>query len=219
MKEFILRNKAFLGIVVATLVILFGGIALMSKSGTDTSNIKSVNDQVLISDDSHQSDPTAPLKLVEFGDYQCPACGVYHPFVKQLLVDFPGKINFIFRHFPLTQHKNANSASYAVEAAAIQGKFIEMHNKIYESQNVWSNLESPIETFTSYALELGLNKDKFIKDMNSDIVKNIIKRGLSDGNLAGINATPTFFMNGSELPLVGSYDELKKIVEDKLKTL
>ncbi|MDP1710009.1 MAG: thioredoxin domain-containing protein [bacterium] len=209
MKEFILRNKAFLGISAATLAILLGGVFLNSKNVSET---------VLISEDSQKSDPSAPLKLVEFGDYQCPACAVYHPFVKQLLSDFPGKINFVYRHFPLPIHKNAVISAYAAEAAGVQGKFWEMHNKIYETQNVWSNSESPADTFVTYAADLGLNIDKFLTDIDSETVKSIVKRGLSDGNLAGINSTPTFFLDGVEMPLFATYDELKKTIEDKLKT-
>lgn len=218
MKEFILRNKAFLGISAATLAILLGGVFLMSKNSTDTVNSKNVSETVLISEDSQKSDPSAPLKLVEFGDYQCPACAVYHPFVKQLLSDFPGKINFVYRHFPLPIHKNAVISAYAAEAAGVQGKFWEMHNKIYETQNVWSNSESPADTFVTYAADLGLNIDKFLTDIDSETVKSIVKRGLSDGNLAGINSTPTFFLDGVEMPLFATYDELKKTIEDKLKT-
>jgi len=217
-KEFILRNKAFLGISAATLAILLGGVFLMSKNSTDTVNSKNVSETVLISEDSQKSDPSAPLKLVEFGDYQCPACAVYHPFVKQLLSDFPGKINFVYRHFPLPIHKNAVISAYAAEAAGVQGKFWEMHNKIYETQNVWSNSESPADTFVTYAADLGLNIDKFLTDIDSETVKSIVKRGLSDGNLAGINSTPTFFLDGVEMPLFATYDELKKTIEDKLKT-
>ena len=80
-------------------------------------------------------------------------------------------------------------------------------------------MENPLDTFTSYAVELGLEKDKFLKDIDSDSVKNIIKRGLSDGKVAGISATPTFFLNGEELTLFATYEDLKKSVEEKLKTL
>lgn len=212
MLDLINRNKTFIGIVVVTLIILFAGVFLMSKGGTESTS-------TLISEDSQKSDSSAQLVLVEFGDYQCPACAVYHPFVKQLLSDFPGKVNFVFRHFPLPQHKNANIASYAAEAAALQGKFWEMHNKIYETQATWSNLDNPKDTFIAYAVELGLNKDKFQSDLDSDFVKNIIKRGLSDGKVAGISATPTFFLNGEELTLFATYEDLKKSVEEKLRTL
>lgn len=221
MLDLINRNKTFIGIVVVTLIILFAGVFLMSKGGTQSTSTSgsNVSESILISEDSQKSDSGAALVLVEFGDYQCPACAVYHPFVKQLLSDFPGKVNFVFRHFPLPQHKNANIASYAAEAAALQGKFWEMHNKIYETQNAWSNLDNPKDTFTAYAVELGLNKDKFLSDLDSDFVKNIIKRGLSDGKLAGISATPTFYLDGSELTLFANYEDLKKSVEEKLKTL
>ena len=219
MIDFITRNKGFLGISIVTLLILIGGVFLLTKNSSNTVKSNEVSVAILISEDSQQSDPQAPLTLVEFGDYQCPACAVYHPFVKKLSSEFPGKINFIFRHFPLPQHKNAPISSYAAEAAGLQGKFWEMHNKIYETQSVWSNLDNPKDKFTEFALELGLDKQKFLDDIDSDIVKNIVKRGVSDGNLAGISATPTFFLNGVEIPLTATYEEFKKAIEQELSKI
>lgn len=216
MHDFIIRNKGFLGICAITLLILFGGVALFSKDSSAQKN--NVTEAILVSPDSQKTGTESFLKIVEFGDYQCPACAIYHPFIKQLLLDFPGKIDFVYRNFPLPSHKNAKISAYAAEAAGLQGKFWEMHNKLFEAQGAWSDLDNPKDVFIEYAVSLGLDKNKFLEDIDSQAVKNVIDRGLSDGRLAGISSTPTFFINGEEMALVGTYEELKRLVEDILNS-
>src|SRR6478609_1380375 len=107
---------------VITLVLLVGGIFLLGKSST-TSSTKA-DPAVLVKNDSHKiSSDSAKLTVVEFGDYQCPACAMAQPTVKQLLSTYSGRVNFVFRHFPLPQHSNAIPAAMAAEAAGTQGKY------------------------------------------------------------------------------------------------
>ena len=215
MKDFILRNKTFLGVVLATFILLFGGIYLFTKGGP--TGQQKISDAVLIPEGSYKFvNSETPAVLVEFGDYQCPACGTYHPLVKNLLVDFSGKLNFVFRHFPLSQHANAPISSYAVEAAGLQGKFWEMHNKIYETQSAWSGSADAKGIFVGYAKDLGLNVEKFKTDIESQKVKDKIFRDMADGNLIKVNSTPTFFLNGEKIKIAGNYEELKKMIQDAL---
>lgn len=212
--DFIKRNIAFISVVVGTLLLLIGGVFLFTKSGN--TQRKSVNRDLLIGKNSYQSDASASATLVEFGDYQCPACGLYHPLIKQLLIDFKGKINFIFRNFPLSQHANAKISSYAVEAAGLQGKYWEMHNKVYETQNDWSASTDAKSIFVKYAEDLGLNPEKFLADIDSSLVKDKVTNDYNDGVAVGIDATPTFYLNGNKMDLFSNYEELKNVVEPSL---
>ncbi len=209
-----------------TLVIFVGGIFLFSRGNTNVST-KVVNSSLLIPQNAIvtsgfvngnylPASTSATATLVEFGDYECPACSVYSPFVKQLLTDFAGKINYVFRNFPLAQHKNAPVSSSAVEAAGLQGKFWQMHEKVYATQGDWSNLDDPTSVFVGYAKDLNMDLNKFSADMNSSVVKDKIQNDVNDGTTIGINETPTFYLNGQKITPAGSYDQLKSLVQSVL---
>lgn len=215
MLDFIKRNLVLIGIGLATIILLVGGVFLFSKSG---SSVKKVSNDLLIGKDSYQTDPKAPVTLVEFGDYECPACSAYKPLVKQALNDFPGQLNFVFRNFPLPQHANANVSSYAAEAAGLQGKFWEMHDKLYDTQKDWATSSDAKSIFLGYAKDMGLDVSKFTQDLDSQKIKDKVSRDEADGNLLNINSTPTFYINGVKIEnLPGSYDAFKVIISDALK--
>ena len=221
--DFLARNKVFISVIAITLALLFGGVFLMSRGGSNSSSPKQFSSEVLAPADSEKTSgivngvyqpatSSASIVLVEFGDYQCPACGVYHPFVKQLLTDLAGKVTFVFRNFPLSQHQNSNISAYAAEAAGLQGKFWQMHDKLYETQNDWSSSSDAKSIFQTYAKEMGLNMDQFNKDIDSQAVRDLIKKGENDGNLVGLTATPTFYLNGVIMELPNTYAEFKAAV-------
>lgn len=216
LKSFWLANKTVVLIAIVTLAIIGGGIYLFSKTPSQDKPQKVDNKLLVESDSERIGSPDAQITLVEFGDYECPACGAYHPFIKQLLTDFAGRLNFVFRNFPLAQHANAKISSYAAEAAARQGKFEVMHNKLYESQGDWANSTDAKSVFIGYATDLGLDAAKFTADMDSTAVKQKIDRDIADGTTLKINATPTFYLNGVKIGLPGSYEELKKIVQAEI---
>jgi protein-disulfide isomerase len=140
----------------------------------------------------------AKVTLTEFGDYQCPACAAAHAPVKQLAEQYKDNPNFrfVFRNFPLTDiHPNALASSEAAEAAALQDKFWEMHDLLYERQNDWSTSLNPMDKFTSYATELGLDVEKFKADMLSQQVVDKVTQDLQDAIALGANSTPTFYLN------------------------
>jgi len=178
---------------------------LVPKGASETSGIDNGNYLAASS--------SAKVTLVEFGDYQCPACVVYHPLVKQLLTEFSGKVNFVFRNFPLSQHANAPISAYAVEAAGLQGKYWQMHDKVYESATDWVASTDAKTIFIGYAGNLGLDMDKFRTDIDSSAVKDKVQKDTNDGNLINISATPTFYINGIKITnLPGSYEDFKKLV-------
>ena len=140
--------------------------------------------------------------LVEYGDFQCPGCGSAHPTVKKLSEKYKEQMAFVFRNFPITsKHPNARAAAAAVEAAGLQNKYWEMHDKIFESQNTWGSLGAKERTkfFTDYAAELGLDATKFAADLASDSVNKKISFDQALGKKAKADATPTFLLNGKKL--------------------
>ena len=154
--------------------------------------------------------------LLEYADFQCPACGAYNPLLEQLYQESGDKIQIVYRNFPLSQHKNAWLAAQAAGAAGLQGKFWEMENKIFENQRQWSELANPRDTFIQYAESLGLDVNQFKKDIDSKQVKDKISSDQNGGNLSGIDHTPTFFLNGKEIQPT-SYDELKNLITQSIK--
>lgn len=208
-----MNDKGLIITIVATVILLVGGIFLFSKKSDTPATSKKVSDALLMPADSYKtSTGSAEINLVEFGDYQCPACGVYHPFVKKLLEESAGKVNFVFRHFPLSQHKNAPMASYAVLSAGKQNKYWQMHDKMFETQAEWSDLADPSSKFVEYAKNLNLDTDKFTKDINSKEIKEKVSADMNDGTVVGINATPTYYANGVKLELPSSFEEFKNLV-------
>jgi protein-disulfide isomerase len=153
--------------------------------------------------------------LVEFGDFQCPACGVAYPVARKIKEEYAGRINFVFRHYPLQGHLNAFNAAMAAESAANQGKFWEMHDKLYEKQKEWSDSDKWLDIFIKYAKDLGLDIEKFKTDMNDTRLGERIRADQTDGNAAGLTATPTFYLNGEMLVGVPDYGKLKEKI-DKL---
>lgn len=208
-------------ILTAVLIVVIGGmIALFAYANRDTSSgPKPVGDKTKITRDNSHKTGSGPVELVEFGDYQCPACGAAFPNVNQLLAEYDGKITFYFRNFPLIQvHKNAMVAANAAEAAADQGKFWEYHHKLYETQKDWSELTDPVDKFVEYAKGLGLDTGKFKDAVVNEQFKNIIEQDMADGNALNINATPTFFLNGQQVTGGYTYENLKKNVDAALGT-
>lgn len=227
MVDFLKRNIVFVSVVVATLILLLGGVYLFSKNPQESATAKEVNPELLVHEgvvttsgiqngEYLPASESAKVSIVEFGDYQCPACASYYPFIKQLLTELPGRINYTFRNFPLNQHKNAIPAAYAVEAAGLQNKYWQMHAKVYETYESWANLENAAPFFEELAAGLGLNPDQYKKDVVSDKVKDIVKRDTQDGYVVKISYTPTFFLNNSLLTTPQTYEQLKKVVEDAI---
>ncbi len=203
---------------IITVAILVGGIFLLSKGGNSSQqNTPAANPKLLVREDSYQTSSTsAQVTIVEFGDYECPACGQVNPVIKQLIKDYQDKINFVFRNYPLPQHKNASVAALAAEAAGAQGKFWEMHDKLYETQNNWSQSDKPLDIFADYAKSMNLDVDKFKSDVSSKKYQDKINQDVSDGNNLNITATPTFYINGIVLPGVPSESQFKSAIDQIL---
>lgn len=198
------------GVIVAIVAVLIGVSQYKSAN-------KPTPTEALIRSESHTKGPEdAKATLVEFGDYQCPACASAEPMLNQLMSEYPNDLRFVFRNFPLVSiHPNATPAAEAAEAAAEQGKFWEMHDLIYEQQNVWASMSNPSEQFKSYAKQLGLDESKFNQDRSNPEVTSRVTKDFNDGGTLGVNATPTFFLNGKKVE-DASYESLKQQIDEIL---
>lgn len=136
----------------------------------------------------------AQIILVEFSDFQCPACGGAYPAVKKILSDYSGKVRLVFQHFPLNFHPLARPAAYASECAAEQGKFWEYHDKIFENQPALSE-----ENLKKWAKDLSLNLSDFNSCLDNQKHKIKVDEGVSLGNEIGVGGTPTFYVNEKEV--------------------
>lgn len=144
--------------------------------------------------------PDAPVTLEEFGDFQCPPCGILSGPINQLEQDYRPRLRVIFRHFPLTMHRHAREAALASEAAGRQGRFWQMHDVLYREQAVWSEAADVRPLFDTYAGMLGLKIDRFKKDMESEEVNRRVTADQLRGTALGVTITPTLFVNNRALP-------------------
>lgn len=225
-----LKDKGLIIGIVATVILIGAGVFLMSKGGSSSSpSASKVSINILVPKDANvtggisvgsylPASSSAKVTLVEFGDYQCPACIEYHPIIKQILADFSGKVNYVFRNYPLSQHANAPISAYAVESAGLQGKYWQMYDKVYESTAQWVTSTDAKSILIGYAVELGLDVEKFKADIDSNAVKAKIQSDMNDGNLVNLNATPTFYLNGLKIDnLKGDYQDFKNLINTELQ--
>lgn len=212
--------KTLLAIGIATVLILVGAVFFLSRSSgiSDPASNSSVpiDQSSLIKDDSYKiSTDSAKVTIVEFLDYECEACGASHPVVKQVLDEYKGKVNFVVRNFP--NHFNSILAANAVEAAGEQGKYWEMHDKVFENQQEWAEKKTPqTDFFIKYATDLGLDVAKFKDAIESGKFTDKITRDKNEALTLGVDATPTFYVNGVKTVGGLSYAEWKKKIDTEL---
>ena len=161
-------------------------------------------------DDHIIGEPDATITLIEYGDYQCPDCGIAYPLIKTLMQEFRNKLRFVFRNFPLQEHPEAMIAAQTAEAAGHQHKFWEMHDLIYEHQDKLNG-----NIMIDFAKRLNLNIEQFKKDRNSSDVLSKIESDLESGQRSGVHGTPTFFINDKKIANYdGSYESLLTAVNN-----
>lgn len=181
---------------------IFGAVIWFNKSDTPAF---SGDASKIISDGPIADQSVGPAEqkvvLIEYGDFQCPACGRIFPTVKELEAKYPDKLTFIFRNRPLTNiHPNALAATTAAEAAGLQGKFFEMHDLLYQNQTSWSNVDVTQRSaiFEGFASQLELDLDKYRQDLSSQDIVAKIARDRETAQIYDVNSTPTFVLNGEK---------------------
>lgn len=160
----------------------------------------------------------AKVVMTEYSDYQCPACGYFHPIVKKLKQEYGDDLKVNYRYYPLNSHQFAALAARAAEAARNQGKFLEMHNRIFDNQQYWASTGNPQPIFIGYADDLGLDLEQFRDDLNSGETQRAVMEQKQEGRAKGVNSTPTFFINGEKLPtLPRTYQDFKAILDSYMQ--
>ncbi|HUC31348.1 MAG TPA: thioredoxin domain-containing protein [Candidatus Paceibacterota bacterium] len=197
-------------VLVTVVVIVAGAYSSSTSSDTASSTFVSTTAPPITSADWTEGNPNAKVSLIEYGDFECPACGEYFPIVQQLVQNYSSTVLFVFRNFPLyTIHPFAGIGAQAAEAAGLEGgaaKYWAMHDLLYTDQNQWSTNTSltPAQVvsqyFDGYVQSIGLDVNTFNNDMNATSVAEKIQTDVNGGTAAQIDHTPTFFVNLQQIP-------------------
>ncbi len=163
-----------------------------------------------------KGNPEAAVTLTEYSDFQCPACASFYPVIVELLEQYGDQIAFEYKHFPLISiHPFAVPAAKAAEAAGQQGKFFEMHDKLFENQSIWSNSANPTGFFVTYAEEIGLDVELFRRHMRASLIEDKVNAEFNEARELGLTGTPSFFLNGERFEFT-SFDEFQAGIQAAL---
>jgi protein-disulfide isomerase len=165
----------------------------------------------------------ALVTLEEFGDFECPPCSKMSGEIHKLEEEYRSKLRIIFRQFPLAMHPHAREAALASEAAHLQGRFWEMHDLLYREQAVWSKAPDVLSLFNSYAGVLGLDLERFKKDMKGTEANARVTADHEEGVSRGVSSTPTIFINNTVLPPAslnpaGLHKAIDAAIQEKVKS-
>jgi protein-disulfide isomerase len=176
--------------IIAPLLAIFVVYTLLSQGPTYS--------PVEIADNDHiRGNPSTPVSIVVYADFQCPACATEHQTMSQLFPGISNQAHLVFRHFPITStHPHAWTASLYAEAAGRQGAFWPMHDYLFANQPIWSGLTEVEDEFNSYALELNLDLERLQADLENPEVIAKVRSDQRGGNAAGVRSTPAVFING-----------------------
>lgn len=175
----------------------------------DASKIAKVSDA-----DHVRGDAKAPITMIEYSDFECPFCQRFHTTVQQVLAEYKGKVKIVYRHFPLRSiHPQAQKAAEASECAAEQGKFWEMHDKLFELN---ASRTLSLDTMKKAAADLGLNTGSFNDCLDSGKTAPEVEKDYQDGIAGGVSGTPGTFVNGQYLAGALPFEEVKSLIESLL---
>ncbi len=199
--------KNIIVLLAVTFGVLVGGAALLFRGGEGGS--QEVAD---VAGERRHVKGSGEVEVVEFSDFQCPACRAAQAVVEDLLEEYGGQVSFVYRHFPLiTIHPNAEEAAWAAEAASEQGKFWEMHDVLFARQDEWKDEKDPKERFISYAGEIGMGTEKFAVDYESNEIRERVVGELIDANKLKLQGTPSFFVNGIAVSTAQLISKVKEL--------
>jgi protein-disulfide isomerase len=150
---------------------------------------------------------SAPVALEEFGDFECKPCSILFPMLQKIEHDYDQRLSVTFREHPLAQHPHALEAARAAEAAGLQGRFWEMHDALYENRSVWVRVQDVRILFNNYASQIGLDLERFKKEMDGDEVTKRITADNDRGASLGVDRTPIIFVNGRQIDLPAEVEE------------
>ncbi|MFD9669547.1 DsbA family protein [Rhodococcus sp. NPDC059968] len=214
------RNVKFSLALVVVFVLGLSAVLLANRSGTDSQPVAGAAEAtaVAVRPDSHRlsSVPDGRVTFVEFLDFECEACRAVYPATEQLRAEYGDRVSFVVRYFPLPGHFNAERAARAVEAAAQQGRFEQMYQRMYETQAEWGEQRVPKdEVFRGFAVDLGLDLAAYDAAYTAPATGDRINADVADGQALGVQGTPTFFVNGERLE-PASYQDLTDALDAAL---
>ncbi len=212
-----------LPLLVGTLVVsiaLIAGIAVLFSGQPSPTTNTQVDTALLLEGAQSTTGPIdAPVTIVEFSDFQCPACKSSEPMIQSVLQQYPDKVRLVFRNFPLEQiHPNARLAAQAAQAAQTEGKFWQYAQLLFEKQEAWSDISSYDllkTTLSEYASELGIDSASFLERMESAVVVAAVQRDVDLAKEINIMATPTFFVNGVQTPAPELLSAVKNVLDQQ----
>ncbi len=196
---------------------ILGSILIARENGNRGNFATAFLADVVVDKDWSFGKKDALAVLVEYSDFECPACAAYHPLVKKITEEFKNDLKFVYRHYPIPGHKNAIPAAIAAEAAGRQDKFWEMHDLLFTNQVEWAESPSALKKFETYAAKIGLNLIKYKQDFESNELADKVASDYDGGNRSGVSYTPSFFLNGQLIKNPQSYDEFRAIIANAIK--
>lgn len=221
------KAKAVKKIVIWVVVLAGAGALiffLVGSSGDGTGNSGGI--PPVTTNDWVKWNREAPVVLLEYSDFQCPACGSYFPLLNAVELEYGDKAAFVYRHYPIAQiHFNANAAARAAEAAGKQGKFWEMHDRLFQTQELWSSMSASDASavFAGYAknfkdeeTDTYLDVNRYLEDFNSDEVSDRVTAQYTGGLTAGVNSTPSFFLNGEKIRNPSDIEGFRALLDEAL---
>ena len=195
------KTNTIIVVVIVLVAVAFFVIGIVSTSGGSSSTTASERKKIVENrQDNYKGNKDAKVVVVEFSDFQCPACAAFAPTLDQVITSYGNKVKFVYRHLPLSSlHPNAKTAALAAEAAAAQGKFWEMHDALFNRQSEWvgKNGTDLTSVLVVIAEDAGVpDIDKFKSDLENATYQSLIDKDTSDASKLGLQATPTIYVNG-----------------------
>jgi protein-disulfide isomerase len=199
--------------IIILALIIWGLVVAMNKPVNTAPKLGTPAD--VTSTDHIRGSASSTVTVIEYSDFQCPACAAFYPLVEKLVNEASTTVRFVYRHFPLypLPHKNSFIAAQASEAASMQGKFWDMYSLLFENQTAWENSNTAASIFESYAERIGLNMSVYKKDVDSTAVKARVQRDRDEGDALGVAGTPTFFINGKAVTNPNGYEAFKTLID------
>lgn len=212
-----MKNLPLLIVTIIGTIALVIGVAVMFSNSSQPEETMALDAVEVMGQNRPSKGPEdAKVVIVEFADFQCPACLAAKPLIDQQATQYPNDVKIVYRHFPLLQlHPYALLAAQAAEAAYQEGKFWEMYDKIFTNQTTWEkapNAQAARDIFIGYAEELGIDKARFTERIDSSSVKDAINADVSYATQIGVNSTPTIFVNGVQVP-ASQLPQLSQLVQ------
>lgn len=200
-----------IGTILAMIALVVGVAVIFSKKANAPIEMTRV-----VGDTTNATGSAQPIAtLVEFSDFQCPACAAAYPLVKEIVDKNLEKMRFVYRHYPLPQHQNAQLAALAAETAASVDKFWQYHDVLFEKQSEWQGLsnDDAIKKFADYAQAIGIPSELMQQSLKTKTFEQRVLKDMSDAGALGVSSTPTFYLNGQKVQI----SELQAAVENLLK--